>query len=82
MHVIGHVLCAYVHACCVHAHSYIYSYMPSDVVVADAAFQLNRAVVVQSCSKGVKIAVRRFDLEGLHQSLFPVLFSFVIDEGP
>ena len=67
----------------VYMHIAIFSYMPSDVVVAHSAFQLNRAVVVQSCSKGEKIAVRCFDLEGLHQSLFPVLFSsFVIDKGP
>ena len=42
----------YMHA--VYMYIAIYSYMPSDVVVAHAAFQLNRAVVVQSCSKGGK----------------------------
>ena len=38
----------------VYMHIAMFSYMPSDVVVVHAAFQLNRAVVVQSCSKGGK----------------------------
>ena len=48
----------YMHA--VYMHIAMFSYMPSDVVVAHAAFQQNRAVVVQSCSKGGKTCSEMF----------------------